>query len=129
MIVTDASVFVAALAQQGHDAVWAAGLIGSQELVAPQLVTVEVANTLRALERRDLIAEWQALAALEDMLLLDVALAPFAPVTDRVWELRHNLTAYDAWYVAVAEFLRVPLATLDRRLASAVGPECEFFVP
>ena len=48
---------------------------------------------------------------------------------NRIWELRSNLTCYDAWYVAVAEALELPLATLDRRLARATGPSCEIRAP
>jgi len=48
---------------------------------------------------------------------------------ERVWELRANLSSYDAWYVAVAELADVPLATMDLRLARATGPQCEFLLP
>ena len=60
---------------------------------------------------------------------LDLRTHPFAPHAERVWALRHNLTAYDAWYVAVAEALDCPLATLDRRLSRASGPACEVLTP
>jgi predicted nucleic acid-binding protein len=55
-----------------------------------------------------------------------IALFPYAPVADRVWELRDNLNAYDPWYVAVPEMLGVGLATLDGKLASAAGSRCPF---
>lgn len=64
-----------------------------------------------------------------DLLELRVELYAFEPVAQRVWELRSNLTAYDAWYVAVAEALELPLATLDEELARAPGPKCEFLTP
>lgn len=48
------------------------------------------------------------------------------PFGDRIWELRDNLTAYDAWYVALAEGHDCPLATLDQRIVASVGPRCEF---
>ena len=51
------------------------------------------------------------------------------PFAQRAWELRHNLTSYDAWYVAVAEALGLPLATLDEGLARASGPKCDFLTP
>jgi predicted nucleic acid-binding protein len=57
---------------------------------------------------------------------LRVDLFPYEVVAARVWELRHNMTAYDAWYVALAEALDSPLATLDARLARAAGPRCRF---
>ena len=48
--------------------------------------------------------------------------------SERVWELRKNLTCYDAWHVALAEAFELPLATLDRRLATASGPRCEMLL-
>jgi predicted nucleic acid-binding protein len=54
---------------------------------------------------------------------------PVRPFEERIWQLRANLTSYDAWYVAVAESFGFPLATLDRRLAQAPGPECGFVLP
>ncbi len=65
----------------------------------------------------------------DDLLTLIVELFPYEPLARRVWELRENVTPYDAWYVALAEELGVGLATLDRRLAQAVGPRCEFVTP
>ena len=89
----------------------------------------EVANVLRRLERAGKLSPSQAASAARHVLQLDVELFPFAPFARRVWELRHNLTAYDAWYVAVAEMHAGRLATLDRRLAGADGPRCEIVVP
>jgi predicted nucleic acid-binding protein len=60
---------------------------------------------------------------------LDVEVYAFAAVAERVWQLRHALTGYDAWYVAVAEAIELPLATLDTRLARADGPACAFLLP
>jgi len=59
-----------------------------------------------------------------DLLDLRVELFPYAPFTARVWELRDNVTAYDARYVALAESLRSSIATLDLRLAQATGLQC-----
>lgn len=56
-------------------------------------------------------------------------LFPYAPLADRCWQLRANVTAYDAAYVALAEQLDVRLATLDSRLADAAGPRCDFATP
>ena len=64
-----------------------------------------------------------------DLARLPIDLYPFEPVAQRVWELRDTVSAYDAWYVALAEALDVPLATLDTRLAKAPGPRCAFLVP
>ncbi len=60
-----------------------------------------------------------------DLLDLPVALYPFAPFADRVWELRATVTSYDAWYVLLAESLGCSLVTLDRRLAKAPGVRCD----
>jgi len=71
----------------------------------------------------------QAAGALSDLLRLDLTLVPFEPFALRVWELRGTVSSYDAWYVAAAEALRLPLATLDRRLSRASGPTCRFRCP
>ena len=71
----------------------------------------------------------EAAIAHRDLLRLDMETFPFAPFAERVWALRSSLTSYDAWYVALAEALGCPLATLDRRLSRAGGSACEFVVP
>lgn len=58
-----------------------------------------------------------------------VTLYPYAPCAVRAWELRANVTTHDAWYVALAELLDAPLATLDRSLSRASGPRCTFVLP
>ena len=62
-------------------------------------------------------------------MLLDLELFPFEPLAGRIWELRHDVTSYDAWYVAVAEALELPLATLDENLAKSNGVTGEFLTP
>ncbi|MCZ7600675.1 MAG: type II toxin-antitoxin system VapC family toxin [Gammaproteobacteria bacterium] len=99
------------------------------DLFAPHLVLVEATNILRRLERAHQLNETEAAAARLDIVRLTIGLVPFEPFTDRVWELRSNLTSYDAWYVAVAEALDLPLATLDMRLSRASGPSCRFMLP
>ena len=64
-----------------------------------------------------------------DLLVLGVTLFPYAPFAQRVWELRGNVTAYDAWYVALAEALDSELATVDHRLSRASGCRCPFLTP
>ena len=71
----------------------------------------------------------EANAAFEDLMELDVELQAFEPFSERVWDLRHNVTSYDGWYVALAEALDLPLATLDKRLVKAEGPKCRFLTP
>lgn len=127
--VVDASVLVAALLDSGPHGAWAEDAIVAGPLHAPELVRVEVTNILRRLERAKAITRPEANAAFEDLMQLSLELSSFDPFADRIWELRHAITSYDAWYVAMAEVLGLPLATLDMRLAKAKGPRCEFLTP
>jgi predicted nucleic acid-binding protein len=90
---------------------------------------VEAANIIRRLERAKELTTAEANAAYEDLMQLNLELFSFDPFAERVWELRHNVTCYDAWYVAIAEALKLPLATLDERLSKTKGPTCDFLVP
>lgn len=117
---------VAALVDGGPRGEWAESVLESPTLYAPELVRVEATNTLRRLEFAGRIATSDANAAYEDLLRLNLELLPFDPFAQRVWELRRTVTSYDAWYVAVAEALQLPLATLDARLTAASGPRCRF---
>ena len=128
-LVVDSSVIVAAVIDTGPDGVWAEAVIDAQVLYAPALVRVEVTNVLRRLELAKQISAAEANGAQEDLSQLEIEQFPFEPFSDRIWELRHTVTSYDAWYVAVAEELGYPLATLDRRLAKTVGPKCRFMTP
>jgi predicted nucleic acid-binding protein len=128
-IVVDSSVVVAALADDGSDGRWAKSQLSSQRLVAPQHMSVEVASTLRRLSISGQISNEAATLAHGDLLELRLLTFGYRGFGSRVWELRGNLTAYDAWYVALAEKLGAPLVTLDRRLASAIGPLCEIRTP
>jgi predicted nucleic acid-binding protein len=67
--------------------------------------------------------------AYADLLDLRVELYPFAPFAARIWEMRDNVRCYDGWYLALAELLAAPLATLDLRLATAAGARCAFRTP
>lgn len=128
-VVVDASVLVAAVSDAGFGGRWAEAVLADGEVVAPHLVLVEAANILRRLERARRLTPGEATAAHDDLLALDLLVVPFEPFARRVWELRRNVTCYDAWYVAVAEVLQLRLATLDRRLSRAVGPKCNFWLP
>jgi predicted nucleic acid-binding protein len=128
-IVVDSSVLVAALIDSGPQGNWAEGILANRSLHAPELVRAEATNVLRRLERARHITTAEANAAHDDLMQLNLELFPFAPFADRVWELRHTITSYDAWYVAVAEALRLPLATLDEKLAKASRASCEVVTP
>jgi predicted nucleic acid-binding protein len=127
--VVDASVLVVATTDVGSEGIWAEHLLAEGDLLAPHLVLVEATNILRRLEISKQLTRLEATAAQRDLLSLDILLVPFEPFAERVWELRRNVTSYDAWYIAVAEAFRLPLATLDRRLSRASGPSCRFLVP
>jgi predicted nucleic acid-binding protein len=128
-VVVDSSVVIAALIDTGPDGVWAEGIIDDQVLYAPELVRVEATNVLRRLERAEQITTAEANGAHEDLMQLEIELFPYEPFSERIWQLRHTVTSYDAWYVAVAEELAFPLVTLDRRLARTAGPKCKFLTP
>jgi predicted nucleic acid-binding protein len=128
-VVVDASVLVAATIDSGPDGVWAEEMLLQGGILAPHLVLVEATNILRRLERLKELSPLEAAIAQRDLTRLAIDLLPFEPFADRVWELRRNVTSYDAWYVAIAETFALPLATLDHRLARATGPTCRFLTP
>ena len=128
-VVVDASVVVAALVDTGPAGTWAEGLLQSEPVAAPHLMPVEAANIVRrAAIAGDISADVAALAHM-DLTQLPVELFPYEPFAPRVWELHRNLSAYDAWYVSLAEALGVKLATLDGRLRRSSGPRCAFLAP
>ena len=127
-LIIDASMVVSALVDSGRDGRWAEALLVSDSLTAPHLLTAEASNILRRSALAGAISPEQASLAHADLLDLRVELFPYAPFASRIWELRENVTCYDAWYVAVAEALSAPLATLDIRLTKAPGPHCRFLV-
>lgn len=128
-VVVDSSVLVAALVDSGPDGVWAEQVLASNLLVAPALASVEATNILRRLELAKRLTTAEANAAHDDLMRLDIELFSFEPFASRIWQLRHSVTSYDAWYVAVAEALGLPLATLDARLSRAKGVACRFLTP
>ncbi|MBI4538731.1 MAG: type II toxin-antitoxin system VapC family toxin [Gemmatimonadetes bacterium] len=128
-LVVDASLVTAALIDSGCDGTWAEAVLAGESLAAPHLMPVEVANILRRAAATGEISGDTAALAHMDLLDLSIELFPYAPFAGRVWELRVNLTTYDAWYVALAETLGARLATLDARLSRAAGPRCDFVVP
>lgn len=128
-VVVDASVLVAALVDTGAHGEWAENILVAGSLHVPELARVEATNILRRLERSNQISSAAANAAQDDLMQLSLETFGFDPFAERVWELRHTVTSYDACYVALAEALQLPLATLDSRLSRAAGPKCAFITP
>lgn len=90
-----------------------------ESLQAPHLIDLEVAHTLRRYVLTGIIAAHEAWAALSDLPQLRLVRHPHYPFLEDIWRLRANVSAYDAAYVSLAQFLDVPLLTLDARLARA----------
>ncbi len=126
MIVVDASVVANALADDGPDGDLARQrLLDAAELAAPDLVDVETVSVLR---RRWLAGDLTARrfsTAVDDLADLTMSRMPTLPLMRRAYELRANVTAYDASYIALAEHLGWILLTADRRLARAAGVRCD----
>jgi predicted nucleic acid-binding protein len=97
----------------------------AESLAAPHLIDLEVAQVLRRYVLDNQLEPDRAAAALEDFLDLPIQRYPHAPFVRRIWEMRNNITAYDAAYVSLAEALQAPLITMDRRLAQAPGHSAE----
>ena len=124
VIVVDASVVVVALADDARDGDFTRARLRGERLSAPELVDLEVASVLRRQVLRGEIDARRVGLALDDLAMLPLERAPHQPLIRRCWQLRENVTIYDAAYVALAEALGVTLLTGDRRLAAATGPEC-----
>lgn len=124
MIVVDASAALSALLNAGP----ARRVLAGEQLHAPHLIDTEVASGLRrrvALEQLGAGAGW---TALDTFRRLGMTRYPVAALLDRVWELRDDLSAYDASYVALAELLDCNLLTADARLGRAPGVRCAITV-
>lgn len=125
MIVVDASVLATALGDDGADGEVARGHLEGEGLFAPELVDLEVASVWRQAARSGRLESRRAAQALSDLRQLPLTRSPHGPLMPRIWELRDNLTPYDASYVALAEALSAALLTADRKLARAPGLGCE----
>lgn len=129
MIVVDASVVIEWLLRLPRRDAAEIVLSANDALEAPHLLLTEVAQTVRRYEARTEISADRAAEAIGDLADLDLHLHPHDMLMNQVWQLRHNLTAYDATYVALATALEVPLVTFDQRLANAVGNAATVIVP
>jgi predicted nucleic acid-binding protein len=130
MQVVDASVVVAALVDDSPVGRWCEGAVQhGGDLAAPHLMPFEAANIIRRLVARDELDASAGALAVHDLQRLPIELAPYELLAARIWELRANLTSYDAAYVATAELVRGRLLTLDTTLARSSGPACEITTP
>jgi predicted nucleic acid-binding protein len=121
MIVVDTSVVVDALVVRPLNHRVAERLLGAGDLCAPHLIDTEFLSVLRNLARAGVLNSVTAAAARADFERLSILRFDHLPLSDRVWQLRDNATAYDATFVALAEILDVPLVTCDERLAKVPG--------
>ncbi len=121
MLVVDSSAVLAALAASDPAPELVERLADDGDLHAPHLIDTEVLHALRRMLRKGQISVERAHDARTDCAELTLVRYPHEPLSDRVWELRENLTAYDATFVALAEALGAPLVTCDARLAAAPG--------
>ena len=125
MIVVDASVLANALADDGADGRTARQRLRREaDLFAPDLVDVETVSVLRRRWLAGTLPARRFSAAIDDLEDLDLARFPTLPLMRRAYELRANVTSYDAAYVSLAEQLRCSLVTADARLAAAPGIRC-----
>ena len=122
MIVVDASVIVELLLRSDAGEASRRRLVQRREkLHAPHILDLEVANALRRCLLRGEIDNRRGGEALADLIGIPIERHGHQPLLERDWQLRHNLTAYDAAYLALAERLDAPLLTLDSGLASVGG--------
>jgi predicted nucleic acid-binding protein len=128
-VVCDASALTALLIDGGPDGRWVTEAFAGADLAAPTLVGFETANILRRHELAGMITADQAAQAHADLLDLAIEHWPYELLATRAWQLRQNLSIYDASYVALAELLGATLVTLDRRIGGAPGPRCAIATP
>lgn len=125
MIVVDASVLATALLDSGGSGALARIALANEPMShGPALLDLEVASAIRKRLRLGAIDRRAAESAVEDLRVYPVQRHDHRPLLHRIWDLRDNLTAYDAAYVALAEALDATLLTADRRVSGAPGLRC-----
>jgi predicted nucleic acid-binding protein len=124
VIVVDASAAILGLLHDGH----AREILARETLTCPHLTDAEVAHAMRAQVAKGVVDSDTAGRALAVWAQLGIERFPVIGFLQRIWELRDNVTAYDATYVALAESLGCALLTADARLARAQGAKCPITV-
>jgi predicted nucleic acid-binding protein len=130
VIVVDAGVVGDALLVDGEAGATAARALAADDAwAAPEHLTIEVVSVLRKHYLRGRLSASRARDALGGLQTLEFERVDTSLLIDRIWELKDNVSAYDAAYVAAAELLEVPLLTGDTRLTTAPGPRCQIITP
>ncbi len=127
--VVDASALVALFLDVGELGTWVADELRGHRVAAPHLVMFETANVIRRHLAARLVTLDAARHANRFLSTLDIELWPYEALAERAWELRSNLTTYDASYVALAELLSAPVITLDGRIAAVERLRCPVRTP
>ncbi len=104
----------------------AARLAAGDALFAPAHLDAEVVSALRGMSRHNATLREAVPAALRHLAGFPIRRMPLAPLLERIWELRENLTPYDASYIALAEHLPGAVITCDGKMTTATGPRCAF---
>lgn len=125
VLVIDTSAILEALAARDPTRGLVEHLAADGDFHAPHLIDVEILHALRRMVMREEISEDRATDVRSDFADTAIVRYPHLPLGDRMWELRHNLSAYDAAFVALAEMLAVPLVTCDGRVAAASGHDAQ----
>ena len=125
MIVVDASVAVTAVGAVGERSDRALRRISLEPALAPHVFDLEVVSAFRRMYRHGEISEAAARRGLRHLARVGIRRVDHTPLIARCWELRDNLTPYDASYVALAEQISATLLTSDARLSRAPGIECD----
>lgn len=131
MLVVDTSAVLAALVAAAVEQELVDRLSQDGDLHAPHLIDVEILHALRGLARSGAISDDRAQDVRTDVRDLALTRYPHEPLADRIWELRHNLSAYDAAFVALSEALGATLITCDAKLAASpnIAASVELFSP
>jgi predicted nucleic acid-binding protein len=124
VLVVDASVIAPTVADGGPDGIRYRQRLHGEQIAAPDLLRVEVLSVVRRQLHVGTLDNTQAEQAVTDLLDLPITVYPTAPLLLRSWQLRDNLTAYDACYIALAETLGCGFLTADSRLSRAPGTRC-----
>jgi len=124
VVVTDAGVWIRAIVDEGPGGPVRARLAGEVSVAAPALVDLEFTNVLRGLLAKKSINDRNAEWALTEIAQAPIQRYGHQALLRRIWQLKANMTAYDAAYVALAELLGADLLTIDRRIAGVPGIRC-----